>query len=223
MSKEDFAQQYDLFTGELVDTRSRKQKQQAEVRQEPQQMEMFSQREMAQFGVDAHPRIPLSPHTRLELQVVDPRTPEEKARDEQRDIERRTYPLPGIRTALIEQNAEGEEFCMARSERDPSSHHDPSLVFWELPEEGVQIHFRLNTLEMEQASPQVREQLEVCLSRLAMLCDLLMANETTLEQRGYSLVDSYAFLAVMLKDTTSFFQMLMGELKPTSASSDRTE
>ena len=93
MSKE-LALQINMFTGDLVDNRSDKQKKQARVRSQPQQIEMFSQREMAQFGVEAHPKLPLSPKTRLELVMEDPRTDEEKERDIRRRIEEHTYPLP---------------------------------------------------------------------------------------------------------------------------------
>ena len=57
---------------------------------------MFSQREMAQFGVRAHPKIPISPKTRLELVLQDMRTEEEKEQDFQREVEKRSYRLPGI-------------------------------------------------------------------------------------------------------------------------------
>lgn len=85
--------QRDLFTGELVDNRSRKEKRRDKKRTQPQQAELFSQREMAQFGVSAHPRIPLSPKTRLELSTEDPRSEEERTADERRDIEDKTYQL----------------------------------------------------------------------------------------------------------------------------------
>jgi hypothetical protein len=90
----EFALQQDMFTDDLVDNRSAKQKEQARVRSQPKQIEMFSQREMAQFGVDAHPKLPLSPKTKLELVMEDPRTDEEKQRDLQRQVEQHTYPLP---------------------------------------------------------------------------------------------------------------------------------
>jgi hypothetical protein len=90
----EFALQQDMFTDDLVDNRSAKQKAQARVRSQPKQIEMFSQREMAQFGVDAHPKLPLSPKTRLELVIEDPRTDEEKERDLRQQIEQQTYPLP---------------------------------------------------------------------------------------------------------------------------------
>jgi hypothetical protein len=43
--------QADMFTGELVDTRTRKQKKKAAEEKKPRQIEMFSQRELAQFWV----------------------------------------------------------------------------------------------------------------------------------------------------------------------------
>ena len=95
MSKE-VPLQADLFSGDLVDTRSRKQKKQAEQQEQPRQAEMFSQREMGQFGVNPHPQIPLSPKTRIELALQDMRTEEEKERDFQRQVEERSYKLPGI-------------------------------------------------------------------------------------------------------------------------------
>ena len=95
MSKE-VPLQTDMFTRELVDTRNRKQKQRAQDAQQPRQTEMFSQREMAQFGVRANPKLPLSPKTRLELLIEDLRTEEEKERDFQREVEKRSYRLPGV-------------------------------------------------------------------------------------------------------------------------------
>ena len=95
MSKE-VPLQADLFSEELVDTRTRKQKKREIERQLPVQAEMFSQREMAQFGVRAHPQIPLSPKTRIELALQDLRSEEEKETARQREIERRSYRLPGF-------------------------------------------------------------------------------------------------------------------------------
>jgi hypothetical protein len=66
--------QAELFTGDLVDTRTRRQKQRARDQQQPRQIEMFSQRELAQFGVRAHPKLPISPKTRIELAIEDRRT-----------------------------------------------------------------------------------------------------------------------------------------------------
>ena len=88
--------QSDMFTRKLVDTRTRKQKKKAKEQEQPKQAEMFSQREMGQFGVQAHPKIPLSPKTKLELALQDMRTEEEKERDFQKEVEKRSYRLPGI-------------------------------------------------------------------------------------------------------------------------------
>jgi len=78
MSKE-VPLQFDLFSGELVDNRTAKQRRLAREQEKPQQTMMFSQREMAQFGVDPRPKLPISPKTRMELMIEDHRTEEEKA------------------------------------------------------------------------------------------------------------------------------------------------
>ena len=93
--------QADMFTGELVDNRTRKQKKKEREQQRPRQTEMFSQREMAQFGVKANPKLPLSPKTRIELAIQDPRTEEEKEQELRRQIEKHTYPIPGIRDESV--------------------------------------------------------------------------------------------------------------------------
>jgi len=54
---------------------------------------MFSQRDVAQFGVNAHPLLPLSPNTKLLLIPEDPRTDEEIERDIQRAAEEQTRPM----------------------------------------------------------------------------------------------------------------------------------
>ena len=92
MSKE-VPLQVDMFTGDLVDTRTRKQKKKEKEQQKPRQTEMFSQRELAQFGVNPRPQLPLSPKTRLELIMEDHRTEEEKAAAIQREAEKRNYHL----------------------------------------------------------------------------------------------------------------------------------
>lgn len=76
MSKE-VPLQFDLFSGELVDNRTAKQKRLDREQDKPQQALMFSQREIAQFGVNPRPKLPISPKTRLELMVEDHRTEEE--------------------------------------------------------------------------------------------------------------------------------------------------
>ncbi|NLE45575.1 MAG: hypothetical protein GX620_12715 [Chloroflexi bacterium] len=87
------AHQFDMFTGQLVDTRTRKQRKADRERALPRQIEMFSQRDIAQFGVKANPTMPLSGNVKLLLIPEDPRTPEEIERDIQRAAEERTHPM----------------------------------------------------------------------------------------------------------------------------------
>lgn len=82
-----------MFTGELVDNRSCREKKRDKERTRPRQPELFSQREVAQFGAKARPKIPLSPKTRIELAAEDPRSEEEKAESERRALEEKTYKL----------------------------------------------------------------------------------------------------------------------------------
>ncbi len=86
--------QFDMFSGQLVDNRTQKQKKIAQQQAQPRQTEMFSQREMAQFGVRANPKLPISVKTRLELAIGDNRSEAEIALERQREIEQNTYPLP---------------------------------------------------------------------------------------------------------------------------------
>lgn len=85
--------QMNMFSGELDDTRTRRQKQLDRERQQPRQIEMFSQRDVAQFGVNAHPLLPLSPNTKLGLIFEDPRTGEQIEQDRQRAAQERTHQL----------------------------------------------------------------------------------------------------------------------------------
>jgi hypothetical protein len=96
MSKAEIPLQQDMFTGEFVDTRTRRQKEQDRARELPSQNEMFSQRDIAQFGVSASPLMPLSPDTRFVLIQEDPRSPEEKDRDLEREAQARTRPLESL-------------------------------------------------------------------------------------------------------------------------------
>ncbi len=88
--------QFELFSGELVDNRTPKQKKKAHQQKQPQQIEIFSQRELAQFGVRANPKIPLSPKTRLELAMEDGRDPETIMQLRQETIASLTYHFPWV-------------------------------------------------------------------------------------------------------------------------------
>ncbi len=93
MAGHEAPRQHDMFTGETVDPRTASQKRRDKERQQPQQAEMFSAREIAQFGVNAHPQLPLSLNTRLELSIIDHRSDEEIEEDRMRAAEALTYPL----------------------------------------------------------------------------------------------------------------------------------
>ena len=85
--------QYD-FTGDLVDNRTPKQKRKARQANGWQQGAMFSQRDVAQFGVRTNPEMPAvaqngKPLTMI-LEIEDPRTQEEKEADRQYEIDRKT-------------------------------------------------------------------------------------------------------------------------------------
>ena len=79
--------QIDMFTNDLVDTRTARQKRQAKKSAAPQQFEMFSQRDIAQFGVTARPKMPLPEGATMALIIQDPRTPEQVELDRQRAAE----------------------------------------------------------------------------------------------------------------------------------------
>lgn len=87
------ARQRNMFTGEWDDTRTRRQKRLDREREQPKPLEMFSPREIAQFGVKAHPLMPLLANTKLLLISEDPRTPEEIERDTQLAAEENTKPM----------------------------------------------------------------------------------------------------------------------------------
>lgn len=78
--------QYDLFTGSLVDRRTRTQKEQDKLHQQPTQLLMFSQRDIAHTDVNPHPRMNVSPGP-LVLIREDPRTEEEREADTLREAQ----------------------------------------------------------------------------------------------------------------------------------------
>lgn len=82
--------QQNMFSDQWVDTRTRTQKKQARLQSQPQQSLMFTQPEIAQFGVNPKPTLPLSPNTRLSLIIEDPRTDEEIEAELQREAEKKT-------------------------------------------------------------------------------------------------------------------------------------
>ncbi|MCL4247376.1 MAG: hypothetical protein KJ065_04405 [Anaerolineae bacterium] len=97
MSKEGIPLQHDMFSGELVDTRSNAQKKKDRARAIPQQTQMFKTPEMVQIGrqTNAARRAWLNQSAAppLVLETIETRTPEEIERDLQREIEAQTYHL----------------------------------------------------------------------------------------------------------------------------------
>lgn len=94
--------QIDLFSGEVVDNRTRAQKQADREREKPQQTELFAQREIAQFGVRANPHLPLSEHTKLVLIREDPRSEEEIERDRMLEAQMLTTALFSVNNEEIQ-------------------------------------------------------------------------------------------------------------------------
>ena len=100
--------QHTLFGNKPVDNRSRSQKRKAKKKTKPQPVMMFSQRDVAQFGVKAKPLISLSPKTKLVLRQEDPRTEEEIEKDIRREAEAKNHQ---IFEAEPESNEKATRFC----------------------------------------------------------------------------------------------------------------
>jgi hypothetical protein len=93
MSSEGIPLQADLFTGELVDTRSAKQRQ-ADVERTSYTPLMFSQRDIVpEVGMRARPKLPIPANVTRPALWTDARTEEEIERDMQREAEKLTAPL----------------------------------------------------------------------------------------------------------------------------------
>ena len=92
MSKEIPLQQ-DMFSGEMVDTRSSYRKRQDKQRQQPRQAAMFSAQETVQIGANPRPWLKALPAPTLTLEVQDVRTDEEKALDWWREAQKQIAPM----------------------------------------------------------------------------------------------------------------------------------
>ncbi len=68
---------------------------------------------------------------------------------------------------------------------------------------------------MVNLSLESRERLTLALGRMGMLCDYVIANEKALGAKGVSVESAFSFLAQNMKDVTTLFQMMTGELVPT--------
>lgn len=95
----DIPLQVDMFSGQLRDTRTDTQKKADSERIQPHQQLMFSQRDIAQFGVNPRPQFSLPETATLMLMREDPRTEEEKEHAQDQEARRLTRPLFEFPTA----------------------------------------------------------------------------------------------------------------------------
>lgn len=99
MLKEAASLQFDMFSGDLVDTRTASQKKKDEERTNPQQIQLFKTPEVVQFGVTTKSayREWLNQATAppLVLQMIETRTPEEIERDLLSEAQKQMNPLFG--------------------------------------------------------------------------------------------------------------------------------
>ncbi|MCA9904382.1 MAG: hypothetical protein KC547_11030 [Anaerolineae bacterium] len=128
--------QRDIFSGELVDTRTASQRRRDERAEQPQQIEMFSQRVLAQYV--PRPMMPLSAETRLVLVQEDPRTDEEKEADRERAARALTTPMfaagdetPTDQPVALENN-DDEISTASKTEVDPEKQRAEAITELEM-------------------------------------------------------------------------------------------
>ncbi|MCB9423188.1 MAG: hypothetical protein H6667_25545 [Ardenticatenaceae bacterium] len=100
---------------------------------------------------------------------------------------------------------------------EPDCHHDPALVEWSLPQEGLDIRLRIDTENMVNMSPAAREKMTLTLGRFAQVCDYIVARQDDLPQLGMSVESAFNFLAGYMQDLHNFYKMMSGELGPTES------
>lgn len=114
VSTETLPLQHDMFTGELVDARTRHTKRQDRERQHPQQMGMFPVGEILQFGVSTRPWLKAMPAPQLELTCQEIRTPEEIERDLLKVAEQFTTPMFAIDLEKPRLSEKVEALCSSK-------------------------------------------------------------------------------------------------------------
>lgn len=152
------ALQYDMFTGQLVDARTKTQKQKALLRSLPQQQEMFpSPTNAAYQRVNAHPLIPIPDHVAVPYQWIDARTEEEIEADRLREAVKYIIPMfPEIKvsqpqTPLLLASGQPQFLLTERSVVTRPSDADTTALFRCLMDK---------VSEMERASQAMIRQLE---------------------------------------------------------------
>lgn len=98
MSKERPLQK-DMFSGEVVDTRSDYRKRQDRQAEKGRQMAMFTARETVQYGVNPRPWLKELAAPSMVLEIQDLRTEEEKERDWWREAQKQITPMFGATDA----------------------------------------------------------------------------------------------------------------------------
>ena len=96
-----------------------------------------------------------------------------------------------------------------------ADHHNPELIEWSLPEEGLEIRLLIDQPEMAELSDQSYEHLTLASSLFVLLCDYIVANREALQGAGLTTEGAFGFMAEHLKDMTSLFRMMTGELAST--------
>ena len=95
--------QINMFTGELADTRTARQKRLAKERELPKPLEMFSVHDIGGIGITTKVYFEVPDCAQLAMYAEDPRTEEEKERDRQKAAEDDTYPM------FVEEETDGTE------------------------------------------------------------------------------------------------------------------
>ncbi|MBZ0282463.1 MAG: hypothetical protein K8L97_17110 [Anaerolineae bacterium] len=103
MTNPEIPLQQDMFTGKLVDTRSRSQRQRTGL----EQLAMFSLNQTFVFGQRVRPYLANAPRPTLELISEDVRTPEEIEQDLIHEAQRYTVLMPGL--SLLDSLTQDEE------------------------------------------------------------------------------------------------------------------
>ena len=104
---------------------------------------------------------------------------------------------------------------MERNAQSEGLHFNPAEVEWSIPEEGLSIRLICDNAPLPPEARDARQQCALALGRMALLCDYLVVNQTALESGGITLEQSFRFLAAHMMDVTSFYKMIVGDLKPT--------
>ena len=102
--------QFDLFSGELVDSRSAYQKRKDKNRDAPQQLLMFKTSEIVQYGISARPWLNDAPRPQLVLEIQETRTPEEIERDLMREAQKYTVSFLDDSVSSLPEEAEMDKY-----------------------------------------------------------------------------------------------------------------